>query len=680
MSAVFDNNPQSEKPQSRFSKLAAAPLLISALFVGEAPRGDDIDSSATRATIPPPTPLRIPASSLHQREETATKELQPAVGGVELVKHSAASELLKQLHAFWSQGKSAPDELVAQLLAIAVDERGTFIAAERFRSILDQNPTREVYLRFLDYHLQSQFHLVSDKTLARFWSSEDPEILSRALLCKAEGLGRITPRDFFIPFEKHASRKVRQACAIAMMVGGHSLPDLSPFDLFQCSTLLSLDHHVAGLEGRLALDLAQKLYPGAELSSQKQASPNHITALLHLLQRIDQAFPGYLESAHVASPEHFNQIARSLSDTIKRERDALLEKELVSPQGHAIIALHFETQFSGQKSISMLEDVGVTDILKVKAGKLPDGSHGVDQKPITPIPDSEYRRKYLAELDTVRSPHAKKTYCSELGRRSKDKTRPLFVVNSMHGGPDHSWFYHGAPGYDQLDDISVPRAISHQDIANTLFQAADISQGTLSLGHVCIILEACRQYTVAQEVLVRIEELARRAGVEIISYPSLISISQPFMYAAVPGNITSIFPSNEDEAKKIPKKGLVTAEFLASTITRDLAVAAKERKTVRFRDLFESDENTADASFQKLRDPKLLLSGIPLNEEETKRAAAAGLGSLKGADNPAIFGPNPFRIGHELEIIIEAIRKTSPDCPPLPEKDRANIATFLEVS
>ncbi len=671
--------PQQE-PENRISKLVAAPLLLSALFFTSSSRGNDSDALPSPATIPPATRLRLPVCNLYDQSKAVAKELLPAVGGVELIKDSTAQNLLQQINSFWSKGKSAPSEAVAQLLKIASEENGTFITSERLRAILDQNPNRDVQLNFLRYSLSSPVHGVSDTTLNRFWNAVDPEIIARALLCKAKEVGRIAPKDFFAPFQKHSSPMVRQACAIAMMAGGHPLPELSPFDLFKCSTQLSIEHHTAALEGRLAMALSRQLYPKNTSDTQDISSPNHAAALLHLLQRIDQAFPGYLETVHGANPEYFNEIARGLSAVIKRERDVLLEQELVTAQGHGIMALHFESQFSPTTHAKILEDLGATEICKIKAGNLPDGSHGVDAKPAIPIPDSQFSREYRAELDSFRSSTPRETYLEELSRRSKDNSRPLLVIHSMHGGPDHSWFYHGAPGKDDSNDLSTPRAISHQDIADTLFHAADLSKGTLNLGHVVVILEACRQYTVAQDALARIEELAHRAGVEIVANPMFVSISQPFMYAGIPVSELIIKPENDEEAKTIPREGLSIAQFLTSVITLDLAAAAKQRKSVRFKDLIQSDQKSAEAYFKELENPKLLLALDPEGAQEVERAKNAGLETIEGISNPAIFGPKPFLMRKELEDIIEKIRETSPDCPESPGKNGPEISTFLELS
>jgi len=583
----------SEVKYRTFAKLTAAPVLLSALFFGSSGRGTEASDTLQPSAAPPNTPLRLPISGIHEAEKAASARLLPTMGGIELIEGSIAQPLLKDLNSFWSAGRSAPSERVAELLRIATQEHGTLIAPERLRTILDQNQTQEVQLGFLKYSLSSPFMGVSEKTLSRYWGSTNPEILSHALLCKAEEIGRVTPLAFFSPYQKHPSPEVRQACAIAMMAGGHPLPSLSAFDLFQCSTQLSIGHHAAGLEGRIVMKLSELLYPNGATKQRDLASPNHITALLHLLQRADQAFPGYFESVNRVSPNYFTEIARSLSATLAKERAEVLEHQIATPEGQGIIALHFESQFTPLPGRLILEGVGAKEVSVIKAGRLPDGTHGVDSPPVEPIKNSKFREEYLKELDLLRSSEPKESYLKELSARSRDTSRPLVVIHNMHGGPDHSWFYHGAPGMDDSNDLGLSRAISHRDLAETLFQSSDISKGDIKLGHVTIILDACRQYTVAQETLARLEELATRAGMEVSSYPTIVALSQPFMYASMNVTTTFVLPSTPEEERTIPKDGLVFKVHLVSPITGRLAESAQRRQSVSIGDLLQADVDTA---------------------------------------------------------------------------------------
>jgi hypothetical protein len=152
------------------------------------------------------------------------------------------------------------------------------------------------------------------------------------------------------------------------------------------------------------------------------------------------------------------------------------------------------------------------------------------------------------------------------------------------------------------------------------------------------------------------------------------------MYAGLPVTELIIKPGNDEEAKTIPRQGLSIAQFLTSRITLDLAAAAKQRKSVRFKDLIQSDQKSAEVYFKKLESPKLLLALDPEGAQEVERAKNARLETIEGIINPAIFGPKPFLMRKELEDIIEKIRETSPDCPESPGKNGPEISTFLELS
>jgi hypothetical protein len=670
----------SEVKHPTLTKLTAVPVLLSALFLGSSAKGKEASDPLQPSAAAPDVPLRIPISGIHEAEKATSKKLLPSMGGVELIEGSKAQALLKDLNTFWSAGRSAPSERVAELLRIATQEHGTLIAPERLRTILDQNQTQDVQLGFLKFSLSSPFMGVSDKTLGRFWSSMNPEILAHALLCKAEEIGRVTPLAFFSPYQKHPSPEVRQACAIAMMAGGHPLPSLSAFDLFQCSTQLSIGHHAAGLEGRIVMKLSQLLYPNGATGQRDLASPNHITALLHLLQRGDQAFPGYFEGVNRVSPDYFTGIARELSATIAKERAAVLNHHIATPEAQGIIALHFESQFAPLPGQLILNGLGAKEIALIKAGPLSDGTHGVDHPPFHPIKESTFREEYLKELDLLRSSKPKEIYLNELSARSPDTSRPLLIIHNMHGGPDHSWFYHGAPGKDDSNDLGTSRAISHRDLAETLFQSSDISRGAVNLGHVTIILDACRQYTVAQETLARLEALASRAGVEISSYPTIVALSQPFMYASMSGIHTVVLPSTPEEERTIPKEGLVFKEHLQSPVTGRLAECAQESTSVSIGDLLQADVETAKSFFEGLKDPKLLLAFPPEHDGGGPNATGAGLKTIEGIQNPAVFGPKPFKIREAVRRATERVRELYPDCPELPDSDAKEAPTFLEIS
>jgi len=78
--------------------------------------------------------------------------------------------------------------------------------------------------------------------------------------------------------------------------------------------------------------------------------------------------------------------------------------------------------------------------------------------------------------------------------------------------------------------------------------------------------------------------------------------------------------------------------------------------------------------------PKLLFA-LPQEEERGgPNAKGAGFKQIEGIQNPAVFGPQPFRLREAIRGATERVRQLYPDCPELPKRDAKEAPTFLEIS
>ncbi|MCB0325609.1 MAG: hypothetical protein KDD69_18635 [Bdellovibrionales bacterium] len=108
---------------------------------------------------------------------------------------------------------------------------------------------------------------------------------------------------------------------------------------------------------------------------------------------------------------------------------------------------------------------------------------------------------------------------------ASDKPTTIFALT--HGGPKHLWLTGGRPGTEINRDERSPQAISHVELAEALLATAD---KTVSLGHLNLVLDACRQHEFASNLNAEIVGQARARGLELESLPTAVSASPPKQY------------------------------------------------------------------------------------------------------------------------------------------------------
>jgi hypothetical protein len=660
------------------TNISSASILLGAMLLGGASKAEDPISADQNSGTAVLTPLRITASALHNREGKLRKVLMPAVAGVELVAGSKAESLLNELAPTWNRGAKAPAEGVAQLFKILQAEPGSGVEPVRVRSLLAVHPESSVRLEILKYLYGDPMIDVSDATLSQFLSSTDAEVLQYALLCRSKRIGDAAPKGYFDRFEHHQSSTVRGACAIAMISAALPPPKISAFESFECTRMLTIEHLAAGHEVRLSKILIERLIAAGHLQSSKELDPHELALpLTHLLQRIDSGYPGYLSRVNTSGHDNFEKLCSGLVKMIEAKRQLVVDREIVSKGGEGLVALHYESDFTSVSPRTLLQSVGAKDVKVVKAGDTPKMLPHVNASSARVILNSPQRQKYLTKLNSERSPEPKSVYLEQLVERAKDTTRPLLVWHLMHGGPDHSWFYHGLAGEDKSDELRTPGGVSHLEMSEALFKSWDPKTEKIELGHITFFLDACRQYTVAEGVLCHLETMAQRANVSIGSYPGFVVLSQPFMYGSLFVNDVWEMPDSPSDTS-VPSGGVLVGETLVSPMVKSLVDAAKKNGRVTFGDSIAADQFAAKAFTEQLSDPKCLKA---LNDAPKRAGSTGGVAVVPiNTQNPVIFSPLPVDIHAEVESIIEKIRVEDPSCPEMPLREKGRGASFLEVS
>jgi hypothetical protein len=655
------------------------PIASIALGVALSGIGTADDSLTVPTQEHVPTPV-VAATKVLRSSSDESVVLTPSFFGVSLVKDSVARSLLSEVSLFWQRGAAAPDDKVVLLLTHARLENGTEITPDRVRAILGQHPSDLVRLALLRYLHETPLLIVSDGTLSRFITSQSPEVLKYAMLCRSKNIGHTAPSGFFARYIDHSELPVRSAALVATLAAVQSVPEtVGASEAFVASRYLNTQQFQAGFEARLAKVMCDSLKATVSDKELIKDLPYLGMPLMHLLQRIDGAAPGYLDAVLQEGPTVFDEFCIQCAAFLKKKRVEMQNKVILSKESLGVVALHYEVSFSPQPAIDLFSAVGAQRPKFVKAGALPDGEVGYAAGEIEVYAASSARDEYLKDLDAIRTSDPKGNYLLALQEVAADRSRPCPVWHMMHGGPEHSWFYHGTPGTENApDQMRHPEGVSYVELAETLFtsQIADVQKGiTLSFGHITILLDACQQYTMAEGTLQELERLASRGGYTIESFPTIVPLTQPLMY----GFLNLAFVS-KSENSKVPNAAMIrVADALVNPLFSSLVEKARGSGELTVGDLMAAETKGVDPFHELLQDPKRLLAKTNSQFQTGEEVDARGLRLLNGQD-PAVFGSSPCSLLEVLEGVRSGAQGRGITIPAVESSEVLERPTYLEIS
>lgn len=670
------------------SQAARGAVLVGALAgfsFGQQPKSksDSLDNSPAPPLVGPSEIVHVSPSCFAAHRLTNARNNQPslqsAIAGVELLVDSPSRAQLLEVASYWQRGIPAPAQKVETLLSIARTEHGTYIQSERMGKILAQHSEPAVILEALRYLYEADLAFASENTLRAPLKHSDSQIVAMALLLRSKDVGRRCEDGFIERYLKSPDRDVRSAAVIASISATRGVPELPAADYFVASRQLTTPHYEAGFELRLAQAMVKEGSSVVTDPQLKALLPEIAMPVLHLLQRIEGAFPGSIRQIIESDKNAFPLVWAACAERIFAERTSSETIQIADVNTIGVVALHFDRSFSPAGSEEIVAALRASSPKIIKAGQTKNNDAGSDTGESYVFKNSPERESYLKRLDAYRTPNPKEDYLTEIKRVTADKERKVLVWHQMHGGPDHSWFYHGTPGSQIVSEYKHhPHAVSYTEIAKVLFetQLERCKPGkSLEFGHVTIFLEACQQYTVAEGALRELESLAKRAKLEIVSYPIFIPLTQPLMYGHMKFLMITASPSPGAPSTSTEPIG----EILVNPMFSSLRTAARERGTLTLKDIMSADGAVARQFTADLRAPYRI--GQPTHQDSVGNSTfdAKGLLPVIGQD-PALFGPTPFDLGEFVRSLHEMLESKGIKVVLPKAQEGAQLRTFLEIS
>ena len=290
--------------------------------------------------------------------------------------------------------------------------------------------------------------------------------------------------------------------AVETIIGDISLVEkFSIPDLVASSRALTPDLQHRGYRIDLAREVVQRLRRSGASSHSVTELLSVETSLMNTLEAIDSNNPELLQDLATQGDKLLEKFICSVIDQTVKERAIYEQRELFAPGVRLIAAVNADTNMK-EFSLAELADRFGMHVLSIHKAR---------------------------EQETPRE--MKSCYLAELKYAASNSSSPLVVYHYMHGGTKHGWLYPSGQSDDSSDLLRNDKAVSYLELAECLTagQIKEISQGKrkeLDLSHITVILDACRQYSVARSTLQEINRLADRAGVKVKEMPLFLSMSQ----------------------------------------------------------------------------------------------------------------------------------------------------------
>ncbi|MFO0417458.1 MAG: hypothetical protein ACK5Y6_09240 [Pseudomonadota bacterium] len=642
--------------------------ILGAALTGDLVKAQDLanDPQGRSSTVSALLPYQIRSEDL--------PTLQPERFGISLIEGSSAGRLFDAVAQQAATGARPDPTLVRDLFRAVTTERGTSIQPDRVRWFISMYPEDSVRVEILKFIYFAPNSYLSTETLRKFWDTgrsepPDAEVTRWMLLNRSKSIDATVPEEFFSNLRNSPLPDVRIATTLALISSGHQPIDLTSLEIIRASSLLTQDHLEAGHEVRLMVMLAERLTKYGKLDLDADKIGGLCAPTLHLIQRALQRYPRLEEILSKAAPEQVdNFCAKILTDLYAAQRE-LWSRKVISSDTKALVALHYERDFTHALTQSLFVRLKVDDYRFIKAGNLinePSGDYGPEMKTFS---DSADRREFLGGLEEIKTPTPKQDYLKQLRELANEREKPTLAWKMLHGSPRQFWFYQGRAGHEPDDRLRNPRGISDIEVAETIVTEEMLRKGEIDLSNMTIILDACRQYTVAEGILAGIEQIARRSNAKLLGYPCIVALTQPGMYGSL--SLATFYKGVNADGDQIAVGDTIYSPFDGGM--RDLPETVKE---ITLEHLLSIGEEIRLKHIHELSDPLRLraLSDEYMSNPNSTNTDSKGLRQIHTQD-PAIFSTQPKPLEPFIRDALEASR-IEPEGIDLRDRE----PTFIEIS
>lgn len=470
-----------------------------------------------------------------------------------------------------------PQQVVEFFDALGKDKKST-ASVELVRHYMKNFPDDASSAAVLRFFVAAEYMRGSHETISRYAAYTNSTVVAYALLAGAESPEYNPGSTAIKKFQEHESADVRAAAIVLGVSKGVRPIDSDGLALTRASALLNDSMRHDGAEQRLGALLVKWLEKNEITTLSHEDLDGIKMPLLRFLQKTDARYPALLGSMDQPTLKLF--LAEACKE-IMDQRATLASKVLFGEGITLIGGLHSEEAFAKWRM-----------------------QHVVDHY-------------HMDVTGYYKGPSKKTEYLDALKAAGLKTDQEVLVWNCGHGGQNHFWFTNGQVGGHASDALHDPRNVSYREFAENLVlpQAKEIADGTrtggIELGHMRIIFDACYQYDMAEKFHLEILRLAKEKGVEVKSFPVVITAAQK-----------SHFGWYE------PSQSATTMEMMI------YAVEEPDDHSFDFGDFYRLDSR--------------------LNEAVNMQLPNSGL--IRDAIDPAVFSSQVSNLDHTLSTLAERLR------------------------
>lgn len=329
------------------------------------------------------------------------------------------------------------------------------------------------------------------------------------------------------------------------------------------------------------------------------------SAVMHLLERIEETHPGYLKLLAENAPEALEEFVLSCFRVVSDARGAAITENpvLLSPESRIVALFHGDARFQADDIDPLASRFDVQQVKKLK--------------PTEAAMIEETKTEFLESLEQL----------------AADRRTKAMVVLSGHGDHYNFFLRDGRPDDPFTDDLILPYAVNYREIARCLVEGVSKKSEEpiepIDLSHLTLVLDACFQADLARNLQTEIEFQAAVRNSEVARWPIIICAAQPRMYSY-----------GRDVEMAEPIKSLLLEQMYKSV--------RREARTLTLADVYDSD--------------------VTLRSQLLKSLPAAALNDSlwlrNGRIDPVIFGTTPQRIEDLFgKIVRETERRTDMKLP-----------------
>lgn len=276
-------------------------------------------------------------------------------------------------------------------------------------------------------------------------------------------------------------------------------------------------------EQRLGQVLSRKLQRGLAESLKPAELDAIAMPVLHLLQKIDERFPGYLASLARGNGRMLTRFCEETARVVSAERaiEIAESRKGLKEEINLLVALHNQACFEPavmRKRIEGLVRPGKSNLIGIFKSDLSEDDELMWLEAGIPAGD-------MFEKSAEK---AKNGFLDGVWKVARERDVKGLVWCSGHGGSKHFWFSNGAWGDSERESLTDPIAVSYRELARTLVRAqlADKPDRPIDLSHLTIIQDACLQSNFIGKLHDEIFAEARKEGISVKGLPRLVAGSQ----------------------------------------------------------------------------------------------------------------------------------------------------------